>query len=231
MLANSLNGFGLRADDHAGSIAGATPLVGSGTNFSGSGVIGVGGDVDVWSLTTSGTNSVQVKVEGSVIGQNLDAVIDFLDSAGNVILTANPTASNDAELIVEATGTQYIVVRSTGEYGRVGGYTVSVTESQPGVSVVSQSELYTSELGISDTFSLSLKSKPTADVRIDISSSDSSEGTVSPTQLIFTSANWYLPQAVTVCGTEDSVVDGVVAVCDQLWANVECRRALQRCHA
>ena len=211
MLANSLNGFGLRADDHAGSIAGATPLVGSGTNFSGSGVIGVGGDVDVWSLTTSGTNSVQVKVEGSVIGQNLDAVIDFLDSAGNVILTANPTASNDAELIVEATGTQYIVVRSTGEYGRVGGYTVSVTESQPGVSVVSQSELYTSELGISDTFSLSLKSKPTADVLIDISSSDSSEGTVSPTQLVFTSANWYLPQAVTVRGTEDSVVDGVVA--------------------
>ena len=59
MLANSLNGFGLRADDHAGTIAGATPLVGSGTNFSGSGVIGVGGDVDVWSLTTSGTNSVQ----------------------------------------------------------------------------------------------------------------------------------------------------------------------------
>lgn len=210
MLFNSLNGFGYRADDHAGTMAGATPLTGSETNFTGSGIIGTGGDVDMWSLNTPGTNSLRISVAGSVIGQNLDAVIDFLDAAGNVILTASPTNSYDSEMFVEATGTRYVAVRGTGEYGRIGQYTISVAASLPGVSLSSSVELKTSELGTSDSFSLSLNSKPTSDVVIDVSSSDTTEGTVSTNQLIFTPLNWYLPQTVTFFGMNDAAVDGYV---------------------
>ena len=63
----------------------------------------------------------------------LDAVIDFLDAAGNVILTASPTNSYDAEIFVEATGIRYITVRGTGEYGRIGQYTISAATSWAGV--------------------------------------------------------------------------------------------------
>ncbi len=210
MLANSLNGFGYRADDSAGTIAGAKPLAGSGTDFSGSGIIGAGGDVDMWSVTTAGTESLKITVAGSVIGQNLDAVIDFLDAAGNVILTASPTDSYDAEMIVEVTGTKYIAVRGTGEYGRIGHYTISVAASLPGVSLVSPVELKTTETGSSDSFTVSLNSKPTSDVVIPVSSSDATEGTVSTNSLVFTPLNWYLPQTVTVLGHDDAIVDGVI---------------------
>ncbi len=156
MLASSLNGFGYRPDDVANTVASATPLAGSGTSFSGSGVIGAGNDVDVWSLTTTNTQSLRVSVAGSSVGQNLDAVLDFVDAAGNVILTSNPGDSNDAELFVEASGTIYVVVRGTGEYGRVGQYSISVSESTVGVTTAHPVRLNVSEAGLSDQFSVSL---------------------------------------------------------------------------
>ena len=46
---------------------------------------------------------------------------------------------------------------------------------------------------------------------IGISSSDTTEGTVSTTSLTFTTANWMTPQTVTVTGVDDYIVDGDVA--------------------
>ncbi|MGN6133366.1 MAG: SBBP repeat-containing protein, partial [Aureliella sp.] len=210
VLAGSLNGFGYRADDHADTIANATPLAGSGTDFSGSGIIGAGGDVDVWSLTTSQVLGMKVTVGGSAIGQNLDAVIDLLDEQGNVLVTADPNNSTDAALAVESAPTaKYIAVRSTGAYGRIGQYTISVQPGTPGVSVNRPATLATSEFGKSDKFSVSLNSKPTADVVIPVASSNSGEATTSVAELIFTPDNWYLPQTVTVTGIDDAAVDGV----------------------
>ena len=53
-----------------------------------------------------------------------------------------------------------------------------------------------------------LTSQPTANVVINLSSSDTTEGTVSPVSLTFTSANWNTPQTVTVHGVNDVVDDG-----------------------
>ena len=51
---------------------------------------------------------------------------------------------------------------------------------------------------------------PAADVSIALASSDSGEGTVSPTILTFTPTNWATPQTVTVTGTDDIGIDGDV---------------------
>src|SRR5262249_57178995 len=51
-------------------------------------------------------------------------------------------------------------------------------------------------------------SVPTADVVINLSSSNPLEGTVSPTTLTFTPANALVPQVVTVTGVDDAVLDG-----------------------
>jgi hypothetical protein len=48
-------------------------------------------------------------------------------------------------------------------------------------------------------------------VTIGLSSSDTTEGTVSPASVTFTTANWLTPQTVTVTGVNDSIVDGNVA--------------------
>jgi hypothetical protein len=68
--------------------------------------------------------------------------------------------------------------------------------------------LITEEAGGSTGFTMQLDSEPVADVLIALSSSDTSEGIISPDSLIFSSANWAVSQSVTVMGVDDAVDDG-----------------------
>ncbi|HTL36169.1 MAG TPA: hypothetical protein VL326_23720 [Kofleriaceae bacterium] len=70
------------------------------------------------------------------------------------------------------------------------------------------SGLTTSEAMTSDSFSVTLQSQPTANVTIGVSSSDTTEGQVSPASLVLTPADWNQPHTVTVTGQNDSIVDG-----------------------
>jgi hypothetical protein len=56
-----------------------------------------------------------------------------------------------------------------------------------------------------------LTSIPSADVSIQLASSDTSEGTVSPATLVFTPVNSLTPQIVTITGIDDPSDDGDVA--------------------
>ena len=76
--------------------------------------------------------------------------------------------------------------------------------------VTPSSGLVVNEAGAVATFTVALRSAPVADVLIPVSSSDLSEGTVSASQLVFTSTNWNLPQTVTITGVDDAALDGDV---------------------
>ena len=80
-----------------------------------------------------------------------------------------------------------------------------------GVTVSPTSGLVTSEAGGTATFTVVLNTQPTADVTIALSSSDTTEGTVSPASLTFTNLNWNTAQTVTVTGVDDAVADGNIA--------------------
>lgn len=84
-----------------------------------------------------------------------------------------------------------------------------------GVEVTPTSGLVTSESGLQGQVNLRLKSQPTADVTVPLSSANSGEGTVSPAALIFTPANWNNYQTATLSGVADGVVDG-----DQPWTMI-----------
>ena len=56
-----------------------------------------------------------------------------------------------------------------------------------------------------------LDTAPTANVTIGLSSSDTTEGTLSASSLTFTPLNWNVAQTVTVTGVDDSFIDGNVA--------------------
>lgn len=82
-----------------------------------------------------------------------------------------------------------------------------------GVTVNPQSGLVTSEAAASvmtNTFTVVLQTMPSANVTIPISAPDTTEGTVSPTSLTFTPANWNMPQTVTVTGVNETDIDGDV---------------------
>ena len=68
----------------------------------------------------------------------------------------------------------------------------------------------TTEAGGTATFTVVLNTKPSADVTIALSSSNTAEGTVSPVSLIFTTLNWDTAQTVTVTGVNDQAVDGPI---------------------
>ena len=64
------------------------------------------------------------------------------------------------------------------------------------------------EDGSTDTLALVLEAQPLTDVVIDVSSTDTTEATVSPASVTFTSANWNVSQTVTLTGVDDSIDDG-----------------------
>lgn len=66
----------------------------------------------------------------------------------------------------------------------------------------------TTEAGGTATFTIVLNALPTSSVVLDVTSQDTSEGTVSPSQLTFTTGNWNTPQTVTVTGVDDALNDG-----------------------
>lgn len=64
------------------------------------------------------------------------------------------------------------------------------------------------EAGATATATIVLTSESTGDVTIGLSSSDTTEGTVSPASATFTALNWATPQTLTVTGVNDDVDDG-----------------------
>eukprot|EP01061_Rhynchopus_euleeides_P002336 TRINITY_DN1179_c0_g1_i14.p1 TRINITY_DN1179_c0_g1~~TRINITY_DN1179_c0_g1_i14.p1 ORF type:complete len:7328 (+),score=1490.81 TRINITY_DN1179_c0_g1_i14:2229-21986(+) len=87
-----------------------------------------------------------------------------------------------------------------------------------GVTVQPTTGLTTTEAGATATFTVVLKSQPSASVTIPVASSRPTEGTVSPAQLVFSPLAWNTPQTVTVVGVPDAVDDGNQAYTVQLGA-------------
>ena len=77
-----------------------------------------------------------------------------------------------------------------------------------GITVTPTSGLVTTEAGGTDTFKVRLDSRPSANVGIGLSSTDTTEGTASAISLTFTKDNWNILHTVTVTGVSDLVNDG-----------------------
>ncbi|MBK8169877.1 MAG: PD40 domain-containing protein [Sandaracinaceae bacterium] len=77
-----------------------------------------------------------------------------------------------------------------------------------GITVTPTAGLVTTETGASTTFTIVLTSQPTAAVTISLMSSDATEDTVAPASVVFTNADWNVPQTVTVTGVDDVIIDG-----------------------
>jgi subtilisin family serine protease len=82
---------------------------------------------------------------------------------------------------------------------------------RPGIVVTPAASAITSETGTTSSFSLVLTSQPSGNVTIPLTSSASGEGIVAENAVVFTSANWNIPQTVIVSGVDDFVDDGDVS--------------------
>jgi hypothetical protein len=92
--------------------------------------------------------------------------------------------------------------------GGNGSIAISYIVPVPGVTVTQSGGTTTvAENGGTDTFTVALDARPTADVTISVASSDTTAATVSPASLEFTPANWATPQTVTVTGVNDDIAN------------------------
>jgi len=77
----------------------------------------------------------------------------------------------------------------------------------PGVTISRTNGLVTSESGGTDKFTVSLNTRPYGDVTMSLTSNLTSEGTVSPSSVTFTTLNWNTAQEVTLTGADDATLD------------------------
>lgn len=94
----------------------------------------------------------------------------------------------------------------------------NLDDDTAGITVSTPSGTETAETGTAITFSVVLDSEPTGSVIIPLTSTDTTEGVVSPASLTFTAADWSTAQTVTVTGQDDLMADGDISYSLQIGA-------------
>ncbi|MEG4361890.1 choice-of-anchor D domain-containing protein, partial [Microcoleus sp. C2C3] len=164
--------------------------------------------------------------EGNVVGnQTIDLALTGTASAADFTGTVPtqitiPDGSNTGQVtltvnddnIVEGAEIATLTISnpSTGiGLGTTTNQSVTITDQgTAGITIAPTTGLTTTEAGGKATFTVQLDSQPTADVTVGLTSDNTAEGTVSPTSVTFTSANWNVAQTVTATGVDDNLVDG-----------------------
>lgn len=122
-------------------------------------------------------------------------------------LAAGCKSSKDGRKPVDGGQDGSVAIEDGGVIVNEGG---AVVPGTPGFSLSRTSGLQTDESGRTDTFTIALTSKPSADVTVPVSSSDESEGKVSPASIVFTPTDWNGVHTVTVTGQQDDDQDGPI---------------------
>ena len=139
----------------AGQTAGsATHLSVSNNNFTASGIIESLGQSDYYSISAPSAGTASFAVNVSPYGPTLHAQLQLLDANGNVLVTANNANTLGQSITANlSAGNYYLVVKSYGQYGDLGQYTLAGSLAAPtatftlsGASSVNEGALYTLNL-------------------------------------------------------------------------------------
>jgi len=152
--------------------------------------------------TTEGTSLASVLIAPADWNTNTPVTITGVDDAlidGDVLydITISSVSSSDA-------------VYDGFDIATIPALTFTNTDNDvPGFVIVeSNGNTQTSEPSGTDSFTVALTTKPLTDVVVNITPSDVTEGTVSPSTITFTTANYASPRIVQVEGVDDALVDG-----------------------
>lgn len=167
-----------------------------------------GGMIDLGTLGGSFSTAYSINGNGDVVGSATDA-------SGNhkAFLYSDGTMVDLNQLVPAGSGWILQLATSINDAGQIVGYGIHngrsgaflLTPQKAGVSLSSTS-LSLIEGSASSAYTVVLTGAPSADIVLTISSGN--QLSVSPTQLIFTPANWNIPQSVTVTAIHDGLAEG-----------------------
>lgn len=140
---------------------------------------------------------------------------DYTSLPGNITIPAsNMSATLTVNLINddyhELAETLTIEILADAAYDLDAQYTTTMTiqdDDSAGINITPAHGLTTDETGNTAEFSVRLSSKPQAPVTIPVSSNDTTEGIVQPSQLVLDSSNWNSGLSVTISGVNDPDID------------------------
>lgn len=159
IISRTGNTFGYRVDDVGNTIAAATAMSANGNTRSGSGVITQISDVDVFSfnVAAAGPTNVRIDIAGSLLGPvgMLDSVLEIQNSSGQVVATASTAALGESLTFAAQVGTYYAFVKSQGNYGDVGQYTVTATSNPDTIAPTASNGTFAFQTGHTVQFTFS----------------------------------------------------------------------------
>jgi hypothetical protein len=178
-----------------------------------------GGGIDSFSIVLNSQPTAEVTValasSDTTEGVVSPAAVSFTSANWNVphpvTITGVDDEMDDGDVVYT------IIIGATNSddpnYSGLNPEDVSVTNQDndtASVTVLPTSGLVTTEAGGTASFTVVLNTLPAANVTIELSSSNLTEGAVSPSLLTFTPQNGLTPRTVTIKGVDDEVDDGDV---------------------
>ncbi|WP_251955889.1 DUF4347 domain-containing protein [Nostoc commune] len=172
----------------------------------------------VFTVKLSNASSEIVTVAYNTSNDTAIAGVDYTAVTGS--LTFNPGVTTQTITVpilndfVAESGDRFFVNlinptnASIGDNQAIGTITDNDTA---GFTISPLTGLITTEAGGTANFSIQLTSQPTANVTLNLSSSNVNEGTVPVSSITFTAANWNTPQVITVTGVNDGIADDNIA--------------------
>ena len=161
----------------------------------------------------SSTYSYSMSVSATTSSTTLSATTTL----GTTTLTINgvTTNSGSSTLYNIPYGTSTVTLVGTAPTGSTTTYYITITRSIiPTLSIV-DGDATTDEDGDTAQIAAVLPQAPSADVTLNFSVGDTTEGSISPSSLTFTPSNWNTPQTITVTGIDDtegaSIRDGAIS--------------------
>ena len=172
------------------------------------------------SATTNGASAsftarVAAVSPGSGVPSGSVLFFDGTTQIGSAVINGSGDATFATTTL--AVGAHAITASYAGDSGYTGAvsgtvnHSVNVSSAAATMTATPSTGLQTSESGSTATFVLKLGAAPTGNLTVNLTSSNTAEGTVSPAQVILNNTNWFDGITVTITGQNDSVVDGNVA--------------------
>ena len=169
-------------------------------------------------LATEPTGDVEIGVASSDTGEGTvgPSTLTFTTTSWSTAQTVTLTGVDDAAADGNRDYTVTLTIDQTNtadsNYDALSAVTVYARnrDNEYGLNVGAVSGQATEAAGGQATFTVALRTEPTAAVTVSVSSRDASEGSVSPPSLTFTTGGWNTAQTVTVTGVQDTTDDGTV---------------------
>ena len=161
--------------------------------------------------TTGPTVTASENVIYSITGGADQGLVVINQATG--IISFNTAPDYEAPIDNGADNTYEVIVKAIDPVGLSVTQTVSIQINDLNDTfgvLVTGSDVQTTESGETASIDFVLITQPSANVIIGLSLSDTTEGSLSTSQLTFTPLNWNIAQTITINGVDDGLTDGDV---------------------